>query len=109
MALLVSASITAIALGMSSIILSGAQQAGDVGRYVPAFYAADAGVERALYRLRQNDNQVNFNDGVFVNGAAYDVIISTPGNGECPASIVNICIFSTGSFDVLSRRIQVSY
>lgn len=109
LALLLSASIATIALGMSSVILSGAQQAADVGRYVPAFYAADAGVERALYRIRQNSNQSNFSNGSFLNNALYDVVILTPGSGECPGSVSNICIFSKGSSDDLSRRIQVSY
>lgn len=109
MALLISASISAIALGMSSIILSGARQAADVGQYVPAFYAADAGVERALFRLRQYSNTANFNDGVFLNGTFYGVIVNTPGAGDCPTDILTYCIFSTGNSSALSRRIQVSY
>jgi hypothetical protein len=46
-----------------------------LGDSVVAFYAADTGVEQALYRTRQQENFANFSDSI--GSASYEVTVTT--------------------------------
>lgn len=117
-----------IGLSVSTIVARDIALARDVGLIMPSFPAADAGVERMLYRIRK----VGISSGIcqgtlgqdptcdatsllsFSPDISYTVHIYEPGFGDpsvgtCPGATPNWCIFSTGAFQDISRSIQVSF
>lgn len=110
LALLVLSSVLAIALGASSIVISEIKFNRITGDSVPAFFAADSGIEKVL-TLR--DNPQIFSDCVseasscvLDNGAEFWVEV-TPAGGSCSAD--NFCIKSTGIFNNTKRAIEINY
>lgn len=56
MVMLVTAILLSIALGFGAFILSDLRQAKQIDNSIVAYYAAEAGLERGLYLLRQDEN-----------------------------------------------------
>lgn len=121
--------ILGIGLSVSTIVVRDIASARDVGLIMPSFPAADAGVERMLYRTRKDSSfsgaacqGTSGQDAIcdasstlsFSSDISYDAHIYEPGFGDpavgtCPELTQNWCIFSTGTFQDFSRKIQVSF
>lgn len=96
----------AVILGLATSIIGGINLVVILGDSVKAFYAADTGVERALYNISNNSDCSNFSgsfDGGYIG--TYDVTIQY--DGECTSG--GTVITSTGSYNNARKRIQVSY
>ena len=127
--LLILSAVLGVGLGVSSVVVQNISGARGVEFLTISFPAADAGVERALHRIRKDGaftgstcqgpgNQDAICDLSAVLSVApdvsYAVHIYEPGFGDpavgtCPGTVQNWCIFSTGSFDTIFRSIQVSF
>lgn len=98
----------AVALGLTSIIIGGAKIAENLGYSVKAFYAADTGIEKALYNIKSTsgtcDNDAS--DGSFGEDYSYDVTMSTTGE-DC--SDAGTSITSLGQYKTVKRKIEASY
>lgn len=66
---------------------------------VMAFFAADSGIEEALYRIRKQENQEDFSGTI--DGATYEVLINTQGQ--------NTTITAIGEFQNTKRAIESGY
>lgn len=97
LAVLMMALFLAIALGISTIFISQTQMLKGMGYSIVAFYAADTGIERALYE----EQAVS---GVLANGAAYNVQYFTPGPA-CPGQ--SYCLKSVGIYKQTRRAIEI--
>lgn len=96
----------AIALGTSSIFLGQLDVMRGLGYSVIAFYAADAGMEKALMQ-RAAPFLLDGYSATLSNGASYAISVISPGSGGCTAS--NYCIKSIGSYKKTNRAIEISY
>ena len=96
LALVIMFILLAIGLGVSLIIVSQMKMIRGMGNSVVAFYAADTGIEHALYnyRIQGGDGQVSGS----VGGADYQVTSPTAGTYQ-----------SKGSFAKVKRAIKISY
>lgn len=104
LSLMVMSVLLAIALGMSTIFVTQAKTAREMGYSVIAFYAADAGIETVLMNRA---NPVSIAETPLSNGATYEVTVNANGVGECAAA--NYCIKSRGSYKGINRAIEISY
>jgi len=121
--------ILGVGLGISTIMVQEFTISQDVKLIVPAFYGADAGIERMLYRIRKDagfvgaicqgssgQDAVCDSSGIlsFSSDATYIAHIYEPGYGDplvgtCPGTSANWCIFSTGTFRDFARKIRASF
>ena len=92
-----------IAFGMSAILFGQMKIIGGMGNSVIAFYAADTGIERALY---ENATPTQTFSGS-IGGASYNVSVISPGSDNCPSN-VNYCVKSIGIYKETRRAIQVN-
>jgi len=127
---LIAGVILAIGLGLSAILVQQLRMMGEVGYSVIAFYAADSGVEEALFNLYQSSPipflpyEREWEDGT-LNTVSYSVSV-TCGVGntdECPSwfpqyteptdpdycSTDYFCLKSIGSYRNVKRAIQTEY
>ena len=88
----------AIALGVSTILVGQVRQLQGMESSVHAFFAADTGIEQALFE----EQAVS---GVLTSGATYQVQLFPPGP-EC--SFQNYCLKSVGAFRESRRAIESS-
>lgn len=94
-----------IALGGASIVVRQIQITRNIGYSVIAFYAADSGVEKILFKDR--DNPASVPDGYgeedipLGNGAEYTVNVTKDSNGTT--------IDSKGIFKNINRAIEIQY
>ena len=103
--------LSAVSLNIASIIIGGTKLVGNYADSVKSFYAADTGIEHALYEVfKPSPDCSNINncfDGE--NKYCYGVVIS----GSCPIS--ETTIISKGEYRIdgtnpsSSRRISISY
>ena len=87
----------AMALGLSTIVLSQIKIVKGLENSVVAIFAADTGVEEALYR----GTSVS---GSLENGASYDTLLILPGE-DCDGDFY--CIQSTGIYKETRRAIEI--
>jgi len=105
LAVVIMAILLSIGLGISAILIGQIRMVRDIGNSVKAFYAADTGIEKAL--LFRNDPIPNLPlYDVLDNGANYEVEAFDFGP-DCLG--VNFCLRSIGSFQGVSRAIEVEY
>lgn len=101
--LLVMIALLAIAFGVSRLSLGEVKITQDVPKSIVAYYAAEAGVERAIYEKRQND--VNLDIGECTvnldNGSQYGVTVTDDG--------ITITIRSVGCYQGVTRAIEVTF
>ena len=75
---LISSVILAIGLGISSVIIQQTKMMENIGYSVIAFYAADTGIEAALYDLYRSEiprfDHSNAIDNAVLNDAYYDTL-----------------------------------
>jgi len=107
LALMIMTILLAIALGLSTIFIGQTKMLREMGYSVIAFYAADAGIEKALVdRSNPNLNPDYYSDSLS-NGATYQIIVTVGGTGDCSA--INYCIKSIGTFKETRRAIEIGY
>ena len=120
--------ILGIGLSVSTIVSRDISSARDVGLIIPSFSAANAGVERMLYRIRKTGvppgvchgtsgqaavcdatSILSFSPDISYTTHIYEPGFGDPSVGTCPGATPTWCIFSTGAFQDISRSIQVSF
>ena len=134
---LISSVILAIGLGISSIIIQQTKMMENIGYSVIAFYAADTGIEAALYDLYRSEiprfDHSNVIDNAVLNDAYYDTEakcchfgsidchFGDPDNLEderpdCPwveehtdCNALNFCLESAGGYKTIKRAIKIRY
>lgn len=104
LALLVLSAVLAIALSVSSIMVSQLKFGRTAGHSVPAFFAADAGIEKVLTK-RNSPSAIP--ETTLSNGAKFWVEVTAGGTGSCSAT--KYCIKSTGEFMETRRAVEVNY
>lgn len=104
-----------ISFGLSTIILSQIKVTREMGNSVVSIYAADTGIERALYALYKLgiSPPFNFSDCLDLNqngcdskDPTYQVNGFSPGS-NCPA--IYYCLKSIGNYQGTKRAIEASY
>ena len=118
---LITSLILAVSLGISALLIQGMRMMGEIGYSVIAFYAADSGIETAIYDLYQSESPTpvhsNESDNVDLGDAGYDTLaycchfefvdkcsFGDPDNLEderpiCPLGIENIGSNNPGDSD----------
>ena len=111
LSMFVLSAILAIAMGISTLLLREVQIAKTAGFSIPAFFAADTGVEKLL--MFRNTPGV-FSECIsaaspctLANGANFWILVRAPGEDGCTA--LNFCIESTGEFRGTRRAVEVNY
>jgi hypothetical protein len=100
----------AISFGISAILISQIKMLGEIGHSVVAFYAADSGIERAMYALYSQGVSPSFINYLGnVGGASYSVSGFEPGTPNCPPPNQYYCIKSIGEYQKTKRAIEASY
>ena len=112
LALLVLSGILIIALGVAGLKINRMKLSRNVSDSVVAYYAAEAGIERALFRNRKKleplpipGNWFNSGDDPLSNGASYNVkVISQSG----PVTIKSIGSFGAAGKKT-KRSVEINY
>ncbi len=115
--ILILSAMMAIGLGLSSLLIGEIEIARDINRFVPAIYAADSGIERALYKLRKgggfvscpNTSSCVVNSTAMSNGASYSVIVLDSGAQWCPVTVNAVCIRGLGTLEDTNRGFEVTF
>lgn len=94
LSMLVMSILLSLALGIGAILLGQIKTMKSMGNSVTAFYAANTGIERALYGISKGDSIGSHYAG-FLGGSSYSADIIAP-DGDCLAPYY--CIKSTGVF-----------
>jgi hypothetical protein len=90
------------ALGFSNVLLLQIRMVSNIGNSVQAYFAAETGIENALY-LYSNGRYSDIN-----GGSVDDDGDATYSTKDCSTS-GNTCFTSTGSFKGTKRSIEVTY
>lgn len=111
MTVVISSLILILALNVAAIFFTQSRVSGGMEYSVSAFYAAETGVERTLREISQGTLSTNCpgNEctGTLANGSSYVTDYLLPGQTDCPASTVNYCLKSLGSYKETKRGIRV--
>jgi len=107
-AILILSVIFTISIGLSLIIFGRMKIEREIGYSVIALYAADTGVERALYAIYKERNLSFSTSTTMENGASYNVYVAT-SSVQCGTSVQYYCIKSRGSFKGVTRAISASF
>ena len=115
-----------IALGMSSLLFSQLSILKGIGHSILAFYATEAGLERALYidntECFEEENHASCLATAFdsigasppgsvslSNEASYQLKAESPGDSGCPDTLgYNYCVRAEGSYEQARRAIRVA-
>lgn len=90
-----------IGLGLSTLMIQQLKLVGQMGHSVTAFYAANAGAEKCLYRIFQEELNCPFTDvALDLDGVSYTVIYTTVPKDK---------IVATGQFKNTNRALQISF
>jgi hypothetical protein len=107
-AVVIMAVLLSVVFGLSGLILTYLKTMGEAENSVPAFYAADSGIEEVLMsRANPSSSCQKTSPCLLDNEAGYYIEIITGGSGNCSAD--NYCIRSVGSYKGVSRAIEISY
>ena len=99
----------AISFGISAILISQIKMLGEIGHSVVAFYAADSGIEKAMYALYSQGVSLPFSYSGTVGGASYSVSGFGSGTLDCPTPTNQYyCIKSIGEYQKTKRAIEAS-
>jgi len=122
LAIVIMAVILSIGVGLSAILIDQIRVFQRIGDSVVAIYAADTGIERALY---ENNKIAPIlpggllscapsscfldlnNNGQDATDPTYTVQVVGPGSGTCPATATK-CFNSTGIYKGVQRKIEAS-
>lgn len=97
-AVIVLSILLATGLGVSTILIGQFRVLFGIEESLQAFFAADSGIERALYQKQAVS-------GTLSSGATYDVQFLPPGP-NCPGP--NYCLKSSGVFKNAERAVEVT-
>ncbi|MDD4900845.1 MAG: hypothetical protein PHS62_01880 [Patescibacteria group bacterium] len=100
MALLILSSILIVTLGAADLVFAGIKMNRLSGYSSVAFFASEAGLERALWEARKNDNINSFTNVPLANGSVYNVSYSANGS---------ITFKSIGSYGGVKRSVESTY
>ncbi len=91
-------------LGIANLMLKEIKISSNIGYSVPAFYAAEAGIEKILYIDRKVDGGISIGDNKNED-------LSTGSKFEAEVIQVNpeIIIKSVGTYNGVKRGVEVSY
>lgn len=112
-ALIIIVIMMAIALGLSTILVGQIKTIKSIGHSVKALYAADTGIERALYdngtASYSASGYLDLNSNGFqdADDSTYNVVGISAGSNGCPGG-VSYCLKSVGTFKQTKRAIIVS-
>ena len=100
---LIMAALLSIAIGVSRLSLGEIKLGRNIPNSLVAYYAAESGIEQALYRDRAQGQQTNFTDCLDApqNEICYEVTVEL--NGEIRT------IKSNGSYKNTRRTIEIIY
>jgi Tfp pilus assembly protein PilX len=101
MTLLILSSILVVTMGAADIVMAGIKMNRQTGYSSIAFFASEAGLEKALWEARKNNNAVTWPATALTNGSTYNVIYTNVGG--------NITFQSIGSFSGVKRSTEGSY
>ncbi len=108
LAVMIMAIMLAIVLGLNTILVGQIKTIRNMGYSVVAFYAAETGIEQALYDSGCDSSACVKNGQLDLGGgnfAQYNVVGIDSG-GDCIGD--NYCLQSVGTFEQTKRAIQVS-
>ncbi len=102
--------LAAVSLNVASIIIGGSKMISHAGDSVKAFYAADTGIEHALYNAKSSTcSTVNSNVGSDTK-YAYTVTVSNPDTCEITTNMTSVGEYKPdSSTGVTKRRISIGY
>lgn len=112
--------ILSISFGVSSILTKQIKTTQEIGYSVMVFYAADSGVEKALYDLYKLPIPYQPNQLGNCGEADFEVQLKCGASvlaEDCPANLVpssscdalNVCIKSLGTYQKTRRAIEIKY
>lgn len=130
LAVLIMAIILSVVLGLTILLVGQYKAMRTMGYSVNAFFAAETGAERAMFKVFKTEGPFEHNyTEVLDNGAEYTILVycCTPGGncefeeeGEtCPVfdegniveddscDATRFCIYSTGSFEGVKRTLEI--
>lgn len=119
LSILVLTAVLAIGFGITSLLLGQLKTSRDIQKLMSVIYASDAGVERTLYKIRQNGDfstcstlgppaECEIPVTALQNQATYKVIILDPGVDWCDISRMK-CIRSIGTLEGTNRAFEVTF
>ncbi len=108
--IVIMAILLALALGISTISLGQIKIMKEISDSVVAFYAADTGIEEAMYKYWVQGIPLSAPyASSTIGSASYSVNAYNAGDPECPASNYNYyCIKSFGTYQATKRAIEVN-
>ena len=119
---LITSLILSIGLGLTALLIQGMRIMGEIGYSVVAFYAADNGIEEALYDLYQSPSPSPLHsgnlDGVYYQTYAKcdkDTLSGSCLLGDdnidpnCNGDTLKYCLKSLGSYQRVKRAIEIKY
>ena len=119
---LITSLILAIGLGLTALLIQGMRITGEIGYSVVAFYAADNGIEEALYDLYQSpspsaEHSGDLDDAHYQTFAKCDkdtllgscLLGDTNIDPNCDGDILKYCLKSIGSYQRVKRAIEIKY
>ena len=110
LAVVIMSILLALSLGISGILYSQLKVSKGMGNSVLAFYAANTGIERAIYEIHAEEKDLPYSfSSTTDNGSNYSVqVLLAGGDDECPTSTAKYyCVKSTGTFNQVSRAIFI--
>ncbi len=128
---LITSLILSIGLGLTALLIQGMRITGEIGYSVVAFYAADSGIEEALYDLYQHSSSLDPPsplhsgnlDGVYYQTFAKCDKDANPNpdlpdscllgeaniDPNCDGDTLKYCLKSLGSYQRVKRAIEIKY
>jgi hypothetical protein len=95
-----------VSSSLSFIIVSQLKIQREMGNSLIAFFAADSGVERALYAIFK-ENNLSFSTTSSVGSATF--VVSVYPKSECETFVNYYCIKSKGIYRGTTRQIEASF
>lgn len=108
-ALMLTAVMLTIVFGLTAVLTTQIKTVRSIGYSVTAFYAAETGIEYALYNSDSCTSTCSVNGTLSLGGgdtASYSISGTSSGSGACPWGI-NYCIKSIGDYKNTKRAIQI--
>jgi len=99
--------ILSIAFSLNTLLLTQIRSLRNIGNSVIAFAATETGIERALYNIKVADGPGPWT-GTLSNNATYSVRRLAPGATGCPATVLNYCLESIGTYEDVKRGIRIA-
>jgi hypothetical protein len=104
--------LTAVSLNVASIIIGGSKMTSNAGDSVKAFYAADTGIEHALYNALENNTCSDIASGSVGSDSKYVYNVDIESTGNCweTTTMISIGEYKPDTLTkVTQRRISISY